>query len=254
MVIAAVVLGIIVGVLLEVVGGGGSILAVPALVYGVGLPLDQAIPTWLIVVGTASAVAVLPRLRGGVKWRLALIVGSSGVVTAFASSAVNELLDTQFLLLLFAAIMVVAGIRMLLRQRVGGGPCSRSDGGAVWRSCLPRAIGMGAVVGFLTGLLVVGGGFLIVPALTLVLGLPLGVTVGTSLVIIALNSAAGIAAHLGDVSLDWPVTFAFAGGAMLASLVSSRAGKSLPDMAIKRAFAVFVLIVAVFVAVSAFVI
>ena len=211
MVIAAVVLGIIVGVLLEVVGGGGSILAVPALVYGVGLPLDQAIPTWLIVVGTASAVAVLPRLRGGVKWRLALIVGSSGVVTAFASSAVNELLDTQFLLLIFAAIMVVAGIRMLLRQRVGGGPCSRSDGGAVWRSCLPRAIGMGAVVGFLTGLLVVGGGFLIVP-------------------------------------------FAFAGGAMLASLVSSRAGKSLPDMAIKRAFAVFVLIVAVFVAVSAFVI
>ena len=152
MIIAAVVLGIIVGVLLGVVGGGGSILAVPALVYGVGLPLDQAIPTSLIVVGTASAVAVLPRLRGGVKRRLALIVGSSGIVTAFAGAAVNEFLDTHFLLLLFAAIMVVAGIRMLLRQRVGDGPIpvrmGERSGAAACREPSARAQSSGSSLVF----------------------------------------------------------------------------------------------------------
>ncbi|TFD53064.1 sulfite exporter TauE/SafE family protein, partial [Cryobacterium sp. Hh11] len=83
MILAALLLGVIVGALLGLVGGGGSILAVPALVYGVGLPLEEAIPTSLIVVGAASAVAVLPRLRTGVNWRLAGIIGAAGIPTAY---------------------------------------------------------------------------------------------------------------------------------------------------------------------------
>ena len=251
MIVAALVLGLVVGALLGLVGGGGAIIAVPALVYGVGMPLDEAIPTSLIVVGAASAVAVLPRLRRGVNWRLALIVGSAGVATASLGTMVNRLLDPGVLLLLFSVIMVIAGIRMFLPIRAGGGPCALPGGGIKWRSCLPRALATGAVVGFLTGLLGVGGGFLIVPALTLVLGLPMSVTVGTSLVIIVINSIAGFTAHLGAVEIDWAVTAAFAATAMAASLIAGRIARGLSDTVLKRGFAVLVLIVAVYVAVQA---
>ncbi len=251
MIVTALVLGLIVGALLGLVGGGGSILAVPALVYGVGLPLSEAIPTSLIVVGAASAVAVLPRLRRGVNWRLAIIVGAAGVTTAYLGTMVNRMLDQRVLLGAFAVIMVIAGVRMFLPTRSTGGPCALPSGGVNWRSCLPRALATGAVVGFLTGLLGVGGGFLIVPALTLVLGLPMGVTIGTSLVIIVINSVAGFAAHLSDVQIDWAVTGAFAASAMAASLVAGRLGRGLSDTVLKRGFAVLVLGVAVYVAVQA---
>lgn len=251
MIITALLLGLIVGALLGLVGGGGSILAVPALVYGVGLPLSEAIPTSLIVVGAGSAVAVIPRLRRGVNWRLALIVGSAGILTAYLGAMVNRLLDPRALLGAFALIMVVAGVRMLLQNKSVGGPCALPGGGTNWRSCLPRAIANGAVVGFLTGLLGVGGGFLIVPALTLILGLPMSVTIGTSLVIIVINSIAGFTAHLGDVQIDWAVAGAFAATAMLASLVAGRLGRGLSDVVLKRGFALFVLLVAVYVAVKA---
>lgn len=252
MIVPALVLGLVVGALLGLVGGGGSILAVPALVYGVGLSLAEAIPTSLIVVGAASAVAVLPRLKVGIHWRLAALVGASGIATAYLGTLVNRLLDPQVLLFAFSIIMVFAGLRMFMPSKESTGPCSLPDGGIRWSGCLPRAIATGAVVGFLTGLLGVGGGFLIVPALTLVLGLPMGVTIGTSLVIIVINSVAGFAAHLSDVHLNWPVTAAFAIAAMIASLVAGRVGRRLPDAALKRGFAVLVLLVAVYVAVRAF--
>ena len=251
MIAAALVLGLVVGALLGLVGGGGAIIAVPALVYGVGLPLEEAIPTSLIVVGAASAVAVLPRLRRGVNWRLAVIVGSAGVATAYLGTMVNRLLDPGVLLLIFSVIMVIAGVRMFMPIRGGGGPCALPGGGIKWRSCLPRALATGAVVGFLTGLLGVGGGFLIVPALTLVLGLPMSVTVGTSLVIIVINSIAGFTAHLGDVQIDWAVTAAFAATAMAASLIAGRLARGLSDTVLKRGFAVLVLVVAAYVAVQA---
>ena len=137
MIVTAAAFGLIVGALLGLVGGGGSILAVPALVYGVGLPLAAAIPTSLVVVGASSAVAVLPRLRSGVNWRLALIIGAAGTATAYLGAMVNRLLDPKILLLAFAAIMVFAGIRMLMPSTSAGGACALPGGGINWRSCLP---------------------------------------------------------------------------------------------------------------------
>lgn len=253
MIIPALVLGLLIGALLGLTGAGGSILAVPALVYGVGLPLSEAIPTSLVVVGAASAVAVLPRLRGGVNWRLAAVIGAAGVATAYLGAMVSRTLEPRVLLGAFAAIMVVAGVRMFFPTRAVGGPCALPGGGTNWRRCLPRALATGAVVGFLTGLLGVGGGFLIVPALTLVLGLPMGLTVGTSLVIIVINSSAGFFAHLGDAQMDWAVTGVFAAAAMAASLTAARLGRGLPDVVLKRGFAVLVLLVALYVAVRAIV-
>ncbi|WP_261792478.1 sulfite exporter TauE/SafE family protein [Arthrobacter sp. PM3] len=223
-------------------------MAVPALVYGVGIPLAAAIPSSLVVVGASSAVAVLPRLRGGVNWRLALIIGAAGTATAYLGAMVNRLLDPRVLLLAFAAIMVLAGLRMLRPTQAEGGACALPGGGVNWRSCLPKAVATGAVVGFLTGLLGVGGGFLIVPALSLVLGLPMALTVGSSLVIIVINSIAGFTAHLGDLHLDWAVTGAFAGAAMIASLAAGRLGTNIPDKALKRGFGVLVLVIAAYVA------
>ncbi|WP_104126447.1 sulfite exporter TauE/SafE family protein [Cryobacterium sp. Y57] len=251
MILASLLLGVIVGALLGLVGGGGAILAVPALVYGVGLPLEEAIPTSLIVVGAASAVAVLPRLRTGVNWRLAGIIGAAGIPTAYLGALVNRLVDPQLLLVAFSVIMAIAGVRMFFATPAATGPCVPASGGIWWRSCLPRALATGTVVGFLTGLLGVGGGFLIVPALALVLGLPMGVTIGTSLVIIVINSAAGFIAHVSDVQIDWAVTGAFAGTAMLTSAIAGRLSRGIPDRILKTSFAILVLTLAVYVALRA---
>ncbi|HEX8511225.1 MAG TPA: TSUP family transporter, partial [Propionibacteriaceae bacterium] len=111
--LVALVLGLVIGALLGLLGGGGSILAVPALVYGVGQPLSAAVPTSLLVVGISSAAAVLPRLRQ-VQWRLAAIFGVTGAGAAFAGTAVNRLLHPSIILLGLAMVMVVAAVRMLL--------------------------------------------------------------------------------------------------------------------------------------------
>ena len=129
-------------------------------VYGARVPLAAAGPMSLLVVGVASATALLPRLRQGqVAWRIAGVFGAAGAAAAFAGAAVNRLLDPRVLLIGFAALMIAAGIRMLGEQAPLGGNCAL-------RGCLPKAIGSGLAVGFLTGLFGVGGGFLIIPALT----------------------------------------------------------------------------------------
>ena len=248
---AAALLGAVIGVLLGLLGGGGSILAVPALLYGVGMPLAAAVPTSLVVVGASSATAVLPRLRTHqVQWRIATVFGLAGAATTFAGAAVNRLLEPWIVLIGFAALMVAAAVRMLREQPESGGACALPGGGVNWRSCLPKAIGAGAAVGFLTGLFGVGGGFLIVPALVLLLGLPMGVAVGTSLVVIVLNSVAGFAAYLGSVQIDYAITATFAGSAIAGALVAGRFARRVPAARLRRWFAYLVLLVAAFVLVQ----
>jgi uncharacterized membrane protein YfcA len=249
---AALGLGLVIGLLLGLLGGGGSILAVPALVYGVGMPLAAAVPTSLVVVGISSAAALIPRLREGqVQWRLAAVFGAAGASAAFAGAAVNRLLEPRVVLAGFAAMMVAAGVRMLREQTTVGGDCALPGGGINWRGCLPKAIGSGVVVGFLTGLFGVGGGFLIIPALVLLLGLPMTVAVGTSLVIIVINSVAGFIAHAGNAALDYPVVGAFTAAAVVGSLAAARLASRLPAERLRRWFAYLVFAVAAFVVVQA---
>ncbi|MGH3481150.1 MAG: sulfite exporter TauE/SafE family protein [Nocardioidaceae bacterium] len=242
---AALLLGLLIGIPLGLLGGGGSILAVPALVYGVGMPLAEAVPTSLVVVGASSVTAVLPRLRAGqVQWRVAAVFGLAGAGTAFVGAAVNRLLDPSIVLLGFAALMVAAAVGMLRGQSETGGACALPDGAINWRSCLPKSLGSGAAVGFLTGLFGLGGGFLIVPALVLLLGLPMTIAVGTSLVVIVLNSSAGFAAFLGNVQLDYPLTATFAGSAIVGSLIAGQMAQHLPAAQLRHWFAYLVLLVA----------
>jgi uncharacterized membrane protein YfcA len=113
-VIVAAALGLVIGALVGLLGGGGSILAVPALVYAAGQELPQAVATSLLVVGITSVVALLPRLRARqIAWRVGVLFGAAGAATAFAGAAVNRLLPDDVVLSLFAALMIAAGLRML---------------------------------------------------------------------------------------------------------------------------------------------
>lgn len=247
MTVLAAAFGLIIGALLGVVGGGGGILAVPALTYGLGLPLGAAVPASLVVIGSASAVAVAPRARRDVHWRIALVVGASGILTSFIGGVVNRHLDQRWLLLAFAAIMVAAGVRMLRGDDEASGVCELPGGGVAWRRCLPRAILTGLAVGFLTGLLGVGGGFLIVPTLLVALGLSTPTAVATSLIVIVINSAAGLVPYLDagtSTGLDWWVIGPFALAAIIASLPAGRLARHLPASILRRGFAVLVLLVA----------
>jgi uncharacterized membrane protein YfcA len=250
--IAAIGFGAVIGILLGLLGGGGSILAVPALIYGTGLTLAAAVPTSLVVVGISSAAALLPRLRAGlVQWRIAGIVGGTGAAAAFAGAAVNRHLDPRLVLAGLAALMVVAGLRMLRDTDDTGGDCALPGGGINWRGCLPKSIATGLAVGFLTGLFGVGGGFLIIPALILLLGLSMPAAVATSLLIIAINSAAGFAAHAGNATIDYRIAAAFTAAAITGSLAASRIASRLPTHRLQRAFAWLVFAVAAFVATQA---
>jgi uncharacterized membrane protein YfcA len=248
-VIAALSLGLLVGAVLGVVGGGGSIIAVPALVYGVGMSPAAAIPTSLLVVGISSLVALFPRLGEGINWPVVLIVGAAGIPAAWGGAVVGRLLDPNILMLAFAVIMVAAGIRMLMRTTEAEGSCSIGPTRA-FRSCAPKAVGVGLLVGFLTGLLGVGGGFLITPALTLILGLRMKQAVGSSLAIIVVNSAAGFSAHAAGFTIDWPTVLSFAVPAILGSLIAAKLARRLKDKHIRLSFPVLIFAVAAWVTAS----
>lgn len=240
-------LGLLVGAILGLVGAGGSIIAVPALVYGVGLSPKEAIPASLIIVGLASIAAIIPRLRGNVDWTTVAILGLAGIPASWAGAAVNRLLPSDVLLLLFAGLMIAAALRMLTSPTAGT-PTEAAD--RKMRSYLPKALLVGATVGFLTGLLGIGGGFIITPALVLLLGLRMSVAVGTSLAIIVINSAAGFTAHLNDSVMNWPLVLSFAAVAIIGSLIAGRFAKRLPDRTVKLVFAWLILLVAAFVVIQ----
>lgn len=244
-------LGALIGVLLGLLGGGGSILAVPALVYGMGLSMEQSIPVSLIVVGAASAVGALPKVRAGqVQWRMAAMFAAAGIPATIAGSAISRHLPQPALLIGFAVLMVVAGVRLLRDDGRTGTACAVRTGKVNWRRCVPRSVGAGLVVGLLTGLFGVGGGFLIIPALVVVLGVEMSTAIGTSLLIIVANSAAGVFSHLNGISIDWSSTAAFVAAAMVASLIAGQLGTKLPTARLQRWFAYLIFAVAAYVLVD----
>ena len=247
-VVITLVLGAVLGVLLGLLGGGGSILAVPALVYALGLGIEQAIPMSLIVVAVASAVGVLPKVRTGqVQWRLAAIFAVAGIPATLLGSAIGKYLPQPVLMIGFAVLMIVAGIRMLADSADTGTACTVGDAGINWRRCAPRSIPAGFVVGLLTGLFGVGGGFVIIPALVVLLGVQMSIAIGTSLLIIVANSAAGVLSHLSGASIDWSITAAFVATAIGGSLIAGHYGTRLDTGRLQHWFAYLVFAVAAYV-------
>lgn len=251
--ILSLLFGAVIGLALGLLGAGGSILAVPALVYGVGQPLSAAIPASLAVVAVSSLGGVLPnQRRRAVQWRIAGVFGAAGIPAAFAGAALGRMIPQRWLLLAFAALMVVVAVRMLRGSDEPTGACRTREGGINWRSCLPKSILAGLGVGLLTGLFGVGGGFVIVPALSLLLGLGAQQAVATSLAVVFINSVAGLTAHASAVSdIDYTVLGLFAASSLAVSLLAARPAPKLPPATVRRWFAYVVLAVAAAVATTA---
>jgi uncharacterized membrane protein YfcA len=233
----AVALAVVVGLTLGMLGGGGSILTVPLLVYVAGLDAKAAIATSLLVVGVTSAVGAVSHARAGrVRWRTGLLFGAAGMAGAYTGGRVAHWIPGEILLLAFAAMMIATAIAMLR----GG----REVDPARAHAHLPvgRVLLDGAVVGLVTGLVGAGGGFLVVPALALLGGLPMPVAVGTSLVVIAIKSLGGLAGYLATVSIDWGLALAVTAAAVAGALAGGRlAGRIAPDQ-LRTAFGWFVLV------------
>jgi uncharacterized membrane protein YfcA len=234
-------LGAVIGLSLGLLGGGGSILTVPALVYVVGLPVAEATGTSLAIVGVTALVGAGRHLRAGrVDLHAALSFGAASMAGAVVGSVLGRGIEAALLLALFALLMIAAGAAMLRPARVDPMPSGRGT-----RGVLQVAL-VGAAVGTVTGFFGVGGGFLIVPALVLVLGLPMRRAVGTSLVVIALASAAGLVTHLGVGAIDLPVTLLFVVGGVAGIVLGTRWAGAVPELALRRGFATLVFVLAVF--------
>jgi uncharacterized protein len=263
--LAAAGLGLVIGLVLGGLGGGGAILTVPALVYLLGQSPQNATTSSLIIVGTTAVVGAAGHARAGnVRWRTGLIFGVTGIVTAVAGSVANRHVPSHVLLLGFAGLMVVTALGMLVQPRRGrrahprvaagrgtaDGPVSTLDRPRSAEATRSRAtvkiVAAGLAVGFLTGFLGVGGGFVIVPALVLALDLPMSAAVGTSLVIIAINSLASLVARSGYDHVDWTTTVPFALAAMAAGLAGRKAADHVPEKITTRAFAALIMLVAVY--------
>lgn len=270
MLLAAAGLGLLTGLVIGALGGGGSILTVPALVYALGLSAQEATTASLVIVGLTAAVAAIGHARSGhTRWRSGLLLAAVGVPTSLLGTHLNRLVDENALLLAFAALMLVAAAGMLIRSGDddGADPQGRdvdpdidstpSRGAGKWarlrgsaRTTLPTvAAGLG--IGALTGFFGVGGGFVIVPVLVVLLHVPMTAAVGTSLLVIAVNSAVALAARTGQGSFDWQVIVPFTAAAVIASLAGQRVVDRLPGRSLTRAFAALLVLVAGYVGVRA---
>lgn len=240
----------LIGIALGFFGGGGSILTVPLFVYVFGQGPKQAIASSLVVVGLASLAGAWQHGRAGhVELRTALFFGSTGLVGAYLGARAAAHVDGALLLLLFAGMMILTALAMWRGRPAearSAAPPASSPPGVPERSRV-RLAAQGFGVGMLTGLVGAGGGFLIVPALALWAGLPMATAVGTSLVIIVLNAFAGFLGHATNTELDYSLVAAVSAAAIAGSFVGARLGQRIAPGRIRRVFASFVLVVAVFV-------
>jgi uncharacterized membrane protein YfcA len=235
-VLLAIALSTLIGVSLGLLGGGGSILAVPLLVYVARIDVHAAIGMSLAVVGATSLGGALIHARAGrVDVRAAALFGVMGMVGAPLGARASYAVAPRTLLILFALLMILVG-GLMLRGRSAASPSPHAPP----RARLPAVVPTGLGVGLLTGFLGVGGGFLIVPALTFLGGLPIHAAVGTSLLVIALNAAAGLAAHLRHGDLPVGLTAVFAAASTLGALLGVRLAATLDPLRLKRSFAAFV--------------
>jgi len=275
-VLLAVALGLLIGLSLGALGGGGSILTVPALVYALGETAQTATTGSLVIVGITAAAAAVGHARARrVRWRAGLAFGAAGVAASLVGTHLNARVQPGVLLVAFAVLMLIAAGAMLAKtmvpsspdedeadQQAGPLPRPAQTGtaaqagpgapraGTTVRNALP-VLAAGLVVGFLTGFLGVGGGFIIVPALVLTLKYDMPTAVGTSLVVISLNSAVALLARGGQERFDWAVIVPFT----LAAIAGSGAGKKVADRMsgphLTRGFAVLLLLVAGYVLLQA---
>jgi uncharacterized membrane protein YfcA len=243
-VVLAIPMGILIGLIVGAVGGGGGVLGLPVLVYVLGEPVGPASTASLIVVAIAAGVgAGALALRGHVCWRIALTFSLPAAAGSLVGTLGNHAVSGRALILSFVPVMLVASLATWQRaQRTGGdatGDCPPARRGRIFVA--------GLMVGALTGFFGVGGGFMIVPVLTLWLGFGFRRAVATSLVILTLTGLAALASHLAvGADIDVAITVALATSTAVGAVVGSILAQRVPQAALGRAFSVVVGLLAMF--------
>lgn len=248
-------LAVCIGISLGLLGGGGSILAVPVLIYVMGVPTKSAIAMSLVIVGGVSLVGAIPHWRSrNINFKNAFIFSATTMLGAFLgakAAATIPFITGTLQLLLFAGLMLIMAVTMILRedrsdrQIVQSISISSVKQSPVWRWFQITVSGLG--VGVLTGLVGVGGGFAIVPTLVLLLNTPMKEAIGTSLVVISMNSVAGFSGYSGHVELDWNLTLAFLIAASIGILGGAYLGRFVSGKQLQKGFGFFLVAMAIFI-------
>lgn len=258
MLLLAIPLGLLIGLSLGTLGGGGSILTVPVLVYVLRQDPHAATASSLLIVGITSLIGLMPHARAGrVRVWQGVVFGALGVVGSFIGSSLSAAVPADLLLLAFAVLTLVVAVVMPLRARRGSGSHEHSDEDngdlpvafplrANARGLL-RVVLAATIVGVLTGFFGVGGGFVLVPALTLALGYSMPTAIGTSLLVIVINSVIAIAFRIGQGwELDWPMIGTFTAAAIVGSLLGGRIAGRLSLRQLTTSFSMLLVAVAVY--------
>ncbi|GAA1119641.1 sulfite exporter TauE/SafE family protein [Nesterenkonia jeotgali] len=234
--ILAMVLAVGIGISLGLLGGGGTILAVPLLTYVAGMPPKEAIAASMFIIGVTSAVSVVAHARrGNVQWRTGFLFGAAAMAGAFGGGLMGSRLPSVVLMVAFGVMMVATALAMILDRR------AQAAAGPRKKLPLAKILLEGLVVGLVTGMVGAGGGFLVVPALVLLGGLAMPAAVGTSLLIISMKSFTGLAGYLTSVSIDWGPVLMITGITVIGALIGTAFGKHVPEKALKKAFGYLVL-------------
>ena len=221
---AAIGSGVIVGFTLGLVGGGGSILAVPLLLYVVGMPdPHEAIGTSALAVAVNAFANLVPHARAHhVRWRPALMFAAAGLVGAFVGSSIGKLVDGHKLLILFALLMLVIAVLMLRGRKADAGVAGAVRHVDPWRL---GATGLG--VGTLAGFYGIGGGFLVVPGLILATGMPTIAAIGSSLVAVGVFGMTTAVNYAVSGLVEWPIALLFIVGGIAGGWIGARLAKRL---------------------------
>ena len=248
---------LLIGVSLGLIGGGGSILTVPVLVYLFGLQPLVATSYSLFVVGSTSLIGAINNLKKGlVNVKAALLFGSASIATVFITrkffvpiipkSIITvrgiDITESLAVMSLFAFLMLLASVSMIRNKKIEKEQTECKD-------CFhfPKLLGYGIGIGLVTGLLGAGGGFLLIPALVFLLKLPMKKAIGTSLMIIALNSLIGFTGDLGHFTVDWLLLLKITAIAMTGILIGGAIGKKLYGDKLKKGFGWFVLTMGIYI-------
>jgi uncharacterized protein len=243
MLLIAILLSLLVGLSLGLLGGGGSILTVPILRYALGLEAHSAIALSLLVVGATSLAALIPHARHHqVRWRTGVVFGLAGMAGAFLAGRIAKFVPPSVLLVGFGLMMLATAIAML-RAPSTRPPTAASPARGPGLKVLAEGFAVGAV----TGLVGAGGGFLVVPALVLLGGLPIQAAIGTSLLVIAMKSFAGFAGFLGHTPIDWTLGLTVSAAAIVGSIAGGALATRVSPAHLRTGFGWFVVAMAFFI-------